>query len=598
MFRLLDLSPELFVQIVDFLPHVDILNIALVCKSVNRITIPQQCREFTSSRVHQRGFKKFLNYIIKYPERAKYFKKVCLRPWCTVDALCPHDWHAEYFDPRPTQPSEMEYISFCNAASTCGLIQQVHPYKFTSYIMEKGAAMFSGELDADTPWHGFIYSEDLETPEVPFDDRFCQNLLAGLDDAPALLILSLLPNIQELLIQAAPSDRKALPFKIPQHGFKYLKHFTAQPENTGTEWALGYFNEVHQAPNLMSLEVKSACSFWPWSDVGEEPETLCSIGLSPNTSNVHRLVLHDCALGVDDLKSILNASPLLESFFFQSDVEPLSNIAPAPTPEILIELLRPHKDRLEELYLSLKSTWASTRPSVHLRSLTDFVHLKSLDTQMGMWHDSSLPDNPSSAYETHLSYRLPPSLRRLVFHSVIGDVTGKDRGPIASLKFRNLITVDREERLPNLQSVVIESDNPAYRKRLRRYRKLDFPPDGTPSPFTYRILRSSWQGTTPTIFDSLYEVHETPSTEWSRSESKYVRLISESRARIQISYRHAHDMERFDPNIFQTEDGIRMVEEERCSPNNGNGLAGSLSISESESERENTNNESVVSDSD
>ena len=107
---------------------------------------------------------------------------------------------------RYPPPTEEQYNLCTRAANTAGLIKDIYPYEQLSIVMSKARMSFAGDSEPRGDWY--------------------QLLGSGLEDAYVPLLLSILPNLSNILFRGVPTDPKyTLPWPRTAHGFKSTRRF-------------------------------------------------------------------------------------------------------------------------------------------------------------------------------------------------------------------------------------------------------------------------------------------------------------------------------------------------------------------------------------
>lgn len=203
---LIDLSAELIFFIASFVRQVDLLNLSLVCKHLRAVTEPELYREY--SNLHSsHSIVPFIKRVIEDERLTRYVERIDLRSWDTLETFNPvfyevhprfrdeHNKAAEFNKYRPKEPLRDEYELYTAAAKAAGIITEIIPYPSKSLIIEKVAPMEAHELDPDMLWHDLIFDDEISFNSLPYDQRFCHTLRAGIEDPLVVLMVAMLPNV-------------------------------------------------------------------------------------------------------------------------------------------------------------------------------------------------------------------------------------------------------------------------------------------------------------------------------------------------------------------------------------------------------------------
>jgi hypothetical protein len=416
---LIELSTELLLHVASFLPQVDLLNLSLTNKQLRNSTEPELFREYTNSQLYGRSCKPFLRRIIENPKLARHVHCLDLKSWSNLTEINPMFGHHD----DPTLPPE-EYGYFTKAARSARLISTVRQYDFNNTIVVRSNAMVSDPYDFSETvpgWYHYLYDPETHFDNVPFDNKFCQLLQAGIEDPLFILLLALLPNIQEILFRGGPHGGQhlnLLPSLSPEHRFSNLRKLTIAATDGELEWPLSSFSYQLQSQNLHTLECYLA-SEWDKDDASDFDWELRPplIPVEPRSLNLTRLMLQYCAFSAPGIKTLLRACRSLKSFYYSAGgtrVGPLNFTCPN-----LVDALLPHRASLEILKLDMTTEWDYHEDQNWLSSLTEFAALQTLEV-------TSELENPQDFHLTvsdftrkepcnKLSNLLPDSLRILKF---------------------------------------------------------------------------------------------------------------------------------------------------------------------------------------
>jgi hypothetical protein len=518
MVALVDLTPELLLCVAAHLRQTDLLNVSLTNSYLRAATEPELYREYINPRLYGRSFVPFLLRLIEYPGLVKYVQRLELKGWITLNKFDPEmgDRTEEGFDNyRPPEPSEAEYQLLAQAAKRIGVVASIFPYEAHSTVVEqaRGIAVGYVELDWDSAWYEYIFDPELSIADIPYDQKFCQLLRAGIQDAHVVLLVALLPNVREMYLHGAPHDLNTLPWKAPLHNFQALRRFGACATDGELEWPPAFFNNVLRIGKLDTFETYKSFDAWLIHDGPGEPHVELPFSLRPGCLNLKRLVMQESLMGYAEMKVLLNACRHLTSVYYS---EKSGIFGPAK----FVQLLQPFVDTLEELYLDILPYWNDDENN-QIKTLANFTRLKRLDTVPNMWsnvlttevEDMEDMEIPKSA---QLHERLPPNLMHLIFHQ------GKGPGDLSIHQVRNLFRM-RLQRMPCLESLVVETNDAEYKsvatnQLMLQTLRIEESDDTSAGPSTLRwevILAKENTAFTRTIFDSVPHNSNLDLTKWT-----------------------------------------------------------------------------------
>ncbi|KAF2645921.1 hypothetical protein P280DRAFT_545814 [Massarina eburnea CBS 473.64] len=468
MTQLLHLSTELLLQVGSFLSQDDLLNISLTCKHLRHATEPELYREYNNQHLRARSFALFLGRILNRPELATYVRRLELRQWETLSNC----FDGEDFSER--ELSESDYTRFAQAAKTAGVISEVFPYEAESQVIK----IFNNRLNLNrsleesmSPWYSKVFDAQLPIKEVSYDRQFCQLLRSGLEDPFAVLLLAMLPNVNEIHLAWSLDGRLGLKWRAPRHEFRNLRMITVNAD--GLIWPISNFNDQLSFQGLRNFEVIGGSS-WRENDdfMSDIPDAWISapLSLQPRTVHLRHLVLQSCAMSSQEFQKLMDACCQLKTLVYTC--YNLKNFDGGETPlklsaGELIECLQPHQTTLEELYADIPPRSAENPPGSRIKSLSHFTALRVIDTLPYMWSKLLVekpPDDDDSDAEDQepldedalefseddfLTRRLPSSVQTLIFRESILEKTEM------SLKHLDRLVEEHADRLPNLRRMFI-----------------------------------------------------------------------------------------------------------------------------------------------
>lgn len=210
--------------------------------------------------------------------------------------------------------SQGDYELFTSAAVASGCLRDVLPY-------EKGAVKLkdvekSYDVYRTTLFYWYYFST-VGLESLPFDEKFCHLLRAGVDEAYMVLLLSLLSNLRCLSLTCVPISRSALPWANALQRHSKLREFTAMPESyfRTIYCPLSFWVDIMTLPSLELFTTHGCASGWVQQDeaVVRSPYTWRSDFL-----RITRLVLENCVLEYGDLKLMLGRCCNLKTFRYSN----------------------------------------------------------------------------------------------------------------------------------------------------------------------------------------------------------------------------------------------------------------------------------------
>ena len=209
------------------------LNVSLTCKHLREATKRELFREYRNRTVgRSHPVSKFVYRILRKTELARYVKSVDIKGWNTLDSFDPRYFEVgpqsekirekkevefgKFLDP---EPSEEEYHMLTRAAIAAGIIVEIFPYELESSIVRKATLMLSFDAAATLPnlFYTYLLDDAVPMENLPYDRRFCQLLRAGIDDAYAMLLFAILPNVHDIFLRGACRDQTALDWPKTKH---------------------------------------------------------------------------------------------------------------------------------------------------------------------------------------------------------------------------------------------------------------------------------------------------------------------------------------------------------------------------------------------
>lgn len=470
--QLLELSAEIILCVASFLEQVDLLNISLACKHLERVTKPELYRVYSNPHLHKRLIAKFVTHLARHSELAKYVKEIDLKGWDTLSELLPEYYEANYelsgirstreektetFDRfRKPEPTEDEYSLLTAAAAATGIIKDAYPYEGESTIISKVRPMLSTDVPSDSIWYATILGQASTWASVPYDRRFCELLRAGMGDAYAVLLLALLPNLSHIFLRGAGADPTALGLPRPSHAYKALRILKVGSMDFQDAWGLDYLNGILVHAPLEELYLHNASS-WCEQDLdhAHNNRRLATLQLRAESLRLTKIEMVKCTLRKSDMQTLLNTTTSLRSLLFwvgndQHGPESLLS-------QELVEMLEPFESTLEELYLEFDNVWDGLAEG-QIKTLSHFTALKILGSTVEIWEcllDGEINVKDMEA-EQLFCHRLPRNLERLILHPL--QYSDDEMAPDVPDQYQ-IESIDSEcsELLPYLRDVYIGS---------------------------------------------------------------------------------------------------------------------------------------------
>lgn len=454
MTHLTELSTELLLHIASFLPQVDLLNISLTSTRLRNATEAELYREWTNHpNIHRRGEERriipFLRRIIEHPKLARYVHYLETNLWSTLT-----DWNPVFEKEDVScllSPEDYEY--FANAALSANVITLIREYDHKSNILVRAMRLVDwprrDELELPG-WANFLYEPGTHIDQVPFDNKFCQLLQAGIEEPLFLLAFALLPNLREIRLRGAPHSGQShhlLPAFNPDHHFSALKRLTIGAQDGELEWPLSTFTHQLQSPSLQILECYCTTE-WEREELDEPwKHRPFVISVPPRSLSITRVMLQWSALSAAGIKNLLGACQTLKSFYFSAGGSKVG--PPNFNTSELMEALAPHKSSLEILQIDMFTEWDDdfNEPGC-ITDLSDFTAVETLvlTLELENWEFSEGNPTPSSS---RLCNILPTSLRSLTF---------QDTWPKDSNKQIEEMMALRPDKFQSLEKITVTTD--------------------------------------------------------------------------------------------------------------------------------------------
>ncbi|KAH8724892.1 hypothetical protein GQ44DRAFT_707980 [Phaeosphaeriaceae sp. PMI808] len=534
MLELLDLSVELLICIASHLRQIDLLNISLTCKHLREATECELHREYRNRLLgYTHPVSKFVLRILRQPDLARYFKTVNVKGWDTLGDFNPvfyerigdippqrKEKETEFLLER-YQPSKDEYNILTVAAKAAGVINDIFPYEEESCVLKKVAPMLSTDAVAAAPnlFYTYIFDDVLPMDRIPHDRKFCQLLRAGVDDAYAMLLFALLPNVNDIFLRGACGHQSTLDWPNTKHGFKALRRLRVACIDAQLAWGVGYLNTLLSlAINLEELLLHNVASwFLAFDDQLDLDERARPVNLRPGSLNITKLEMISSALTKSDMSTLIRACRNLKSLHYYTDSEETGPYNFGP--QDLIDILYPLKDTIEELYIEIIPYWADVLPE-RIYSLSHFTALRVLDSLPAMWdrmvdEDYDTDWRPLSD-EYRLSTRLPASLTTLMFHgSKLYYLC--DGEPVHPEQIIDVIS-HRRDLLPSLTKIFIGTDTELDAADFAGLHVFEDLLGGVQVDVAYG---DEAQGPVVTFIDGIHPSYGQPIAKWFSKDKRY-----------------------------------------------------------------------------
>lgn len=478
---LYDLPPELLDWVVSYADAVDLLNLSLVCKSLNKLVTSHLYSEYVNTNLqYRRPVSTFLLHVANDPNLAHHVRHVELGVWNTKLVYL-HPGFRRDVSPLPDD----QFTHLADAAKQSGLIRpdrdysDLRPIKKNNELWgELGSAYDSdGYTSDDLNEQGSDFDSDYSMPPPrpkPHSDvEFLRCLQRGLEDPQVILMLAKLPRLQELSIRG-PHMSQGLPWDtLCSHSLKSLTKLKLAGNSSDSSWDIAELNAVIQIPSLRELHGYLATSD-EWDEIISR-----SLQIEPQSLSLTHIYFERCALGNKTIKNIIEGCKALESFSYVAGGRYVG-YEQFRAKEVKEHLLK-HKNTLKYLALDL-SHWDFPRNFTSFKSMTDFIALEKVIFDYGTlrWRPSRFftqvangEDNEDDEDDgnIHLANTQPPlpdllpkSLRELVIFQappvivenlVAFETSRHDQHPhLKSIKIhtsrRRVAKVEEHKRLPEL----------------------------------------------------------------------------------------------------------------------------------------------------
>lgn len=430
---LYDLPPELLDWVVSYADAVDLLNLSLVCKSINKLVTSRLYSEYINTNLqYRRPLSKFLLKVAHTPDIAHHVRHVELGVWNTKLVFL----HPGFRRDVQSLPDDV-FEPLVDAAKETGLIQQdqtcaeLRPIKKSndlwcefgpSYDSDGYDSDHLNELDTD-------FDSDRSTPPPrprPHDDvEFLRCLKRGLEDPQVILLLAKLPRLQSLSLRG-PHMSQGLPWeKLCSQSLRSLTKLKLAGNSGDSTWDIAELNTIIRLPSLRELHGYMATSD-EWDDVVSK-----TLQIEPGSLSLTHIYLERCALGNSTIKRLVEGCKALEAFSYVAGGRYVG-YEQFRARDVKEHLLK-HKTTLKYLALDL-SHWDFPRAFKSFRSMADFTSLEKVIIDYGTlrWRpyhsfapiamiqddsdDSDDDDGDVHAANTQppLPDLLPPSIKDLV----------------------------------------------------------------------------------------------------------------------------------------------------------------------------------------
>ncbi|OCL13098.1 hypothetical protein AOQ84DRAFT_385636 [Glonium stellatum] len=448
-----DLPSELIIDILSQIKRKrDLLNVSLTCKAFSKLAEPFIYRQYRNVHVLSEwiSFRPFLRRIISRPDLAAHIKLVELRSWTTR-------LRGPYED---EQMSQDDLSTFLVAAQQARLIENI----VTPVVLNFP--------DSDDEWDDEEDDAQDDFEGMTFDERFCTALDLAIEDVQVVLLLSLLPNVEEIILRYLPWDH--LPWDClagTTHGFQCLRRLSIKI-NPLASWQPARIAPVLCLPSLRVLE---------GSGFYRPNETDSSWSFPPRSLALTKIHLEICSIGILNLKSLLQGCKNLESFYYHTLGHPNEYITYAR----MSDTLQCQKPSLKHLSLTFNSASQDI-----FGSLAEFNHLASLQMEARMLFSLQPVIKASQPNITNLTQSLhdllPASLEKLVL-----DISGWSSSDFYSRIGIHLPALSNahlyHDLLPRLKTVVMFPPSSIPQSTIKKL-QLSFRLAGVELSFTNNCL--------------------------------------------------------------------------------------------------------------
>lgn len=464
MADLLGLGTELLLIIASYLSQEDLLNLSLTNKDLRTRTESELLREYTNIQLRGRSPKSFLRLLIDRPEVRCHVHRLDLKNWSTLIEINPLFGVSQ----EPAFSNE-DYDYFTKAARSAGLISSVQQFDLHSDLVKRSNNMCHVPWDDETipGWYEYLFKSDCHFKNVHFDSKFCQLLQAGIEDPLFMLMLTLLPNVQELTLRGGPHGGHhlhLLPLIVPEHRFSALRTLSVASTDGELEWPFYALTHLIQGQNLQNLQYYMS-SEWDkedgdWEDEGwvyRQPP----MPLLPRSLNFTRLMLQYSAFSATGIKTLLHACRCLKWFHYSVGG---TKVGPENfNCQDLVEGLVPHRTSLEILELDIDYEWDYANDYGCLPSLAEFSSLRTLklgpeleSPQSDEELDANWPGPTRTKSCNRLCNLLPSSLRVLKFQ-------GSEIDYDCLAQVEELVAL-KADRFPVLEKVTMVLEDAEYKE--------------------------------------------------------------------------------------------------------------------------------------
>ncbi|KAL0260708.1 hypothetical protein SLS55_004398 [Diplodia seriata] len=380
---LYDLPPELLDWVISYADQVDLLNLSLVCKSINKLVAAHLYSEYINTNLqYRRHLSNFLLIVSKHANLAHHVRRVELGVWNTKLVYL----HPGFRKDVPKLPDDM-FDSFVAAAKQSGLVHQdqdcehLRPIKKNNELWcEYGSTYDSDGFDSDdldevdSDLSESVSSTPSRRPKPHDDVEFLRCLKHGLEDPQVILLLSKLPRLQELSLRGPHMSQGLSWDKLCANSLRSLTKLKLAGNSSDSTWDIAELNTVIQLPSLRELHGYMATSD-EWDDVIKK-----SLQVEPKSLSLTHIYLERCALGPKTIKNLVQGCKALEAFSYVAGGRYVG-YEQFRAKEAKEHLLR-HKTTLKYLALDL-SHWDFPRNFTSFRSMADFTSLEKVVMDYG-----------------------------------------------------------------------------------------------------------------------------------------------------------------------------------------------------------------------
>ena len=419
--ELIDLPVELLTSVASHLAPGELYRFCQSCRLCWQVAepllyhtyrTPEPPIKFENGHTHRKApITPFIQRLIQHPELRVYVRRVELSHWSTASNILVDGY-------APQTLSHEDFVRYFNTAKELGLIEQEMSRQV---LVRRGWPLYRPKM-------GFLVSRDPDEGK-PWQFRWLRQLHAGLEDPQILVMMFLLPRLEEISIEGNPYE--GLPWRVLElapHGFPHLRKLTVQQVH-------GNFMEyvpLLAAPGMQTFEA--------WRG---DLTRFTAFNPPAKTSPVTDLFLEYFSLAPKCTMPLLNHFIGLRSFSF-------SRYHMRPTDEVeqtqIVQTLLAHKGTLKHLRLEGDYDWDE-----HHLAFDQFENLRILAVQTSVLRFAEGSPCP-----------LPQSLKVLVLivNNYLSEFRFEGEGGFIDSYLNRVAPV--VDKLPELELIEIHVRGPAH----------------------------------------------------------------------------------------------------------------------------------------